>query len=280
VVGLKPAYGLLSNRGIVPISSAQDTPGLLAGSVADAAYALAALTGGQMPNVHSGLAGCRIGLWPGNRPTDNALERMDRVAETLAGAGAQIVRVDIPVDFDRFEDGLSAMIAEFAPSLNAYLRTRQDAPADLAAVIAANRSDPRELALFGQDLMELAAKVTDDDRAVARAKRIRARAWANEVLDDALAGVDCVVAPTGPPAWPIDHELGDPFVRTTSTIPALAGRPNISVPVGLEGDLPVGVSVFGPADTATVLCLAAGVAACWPRSTPRFRSAELSAIAR
>jgi amidase len=280
VVGLKPAYGLLSNRGIVPISSFQDTPGLLAGTVADAAYALAALTGTPMAHVHPGLAGRRIGLWPGDRPTENALDRMDRVAETLAGAGADIVAVDIPVDPDRFADGLSAMIAEFAPSLNAYLRTRQQAPADLAAVLAANRADPRELALFGQELMELAAAVTDDDRIVAHAERVRARAWANQVLDDALVGVDCVVAPTGPPAWPIDHELGDPFVRTTSTIPALAGRPNISVPVGLDGDLPVGVSVFGPADTATVLCLAAGVATCWPRSTPRFLSRQLSQISR
>jgi amidase len=97
------------------------------------------------------------------------------------------------------------------------------------------------------------------------------------VLDDALSGLDCLLAPTGPPAWPIDHELGDPFVRTTSTVPALAGRPNISVPVGLDGDLPVGVSVFGPADTATVLSVAAGVAACWPRSLPRFLSGQLTA---
>jgi amidase len=276
VVGLKPAFGLLPNRGIVPVSSVQDTPGLFAGTVADAAYALAALAA-TPPDVDTALAGRRIGLWPGTRPTRNAMDRLDRVADMLVGAGAKVVAVDIEVDFDRFDDGRSAILAEFAPSLNAYLRTRPSAPADLTAVLAANRADPRELALFGQDLMELAAAVTETQRAVARARRARATAWANQVLDDALIGLDCVLAPTGPPAWPIDHELGDPFVRTTSTVPALAGRPNISVPVGLDGDLPVGVSVFGPADTATVLSVAAGVAACWPRSLPRFLSGQLTA---
>jgi amidase len=276
VVGLKPALGLLPNRGIVPISSTQDTPGLLAGTVTDAAYALAALVRTPTPEIDATLAGRRIGLWPGTRPTRNALDRLDRVADMLTSTGAKVVAVDIPEAPDRFDDALSATIAEFAPSLNAYLRTRPDAPADLAAILAANRADPRELALFGQDLMEAAAAVTDNDRQIARTRRVRARAWANQTLDDALTGLDCVLAPTGPPAWPIDHELGDPFVRTTSTIPALAGRPNISIPVGLEGDLPVGVSIFGPADTATVLCVAAGIAACWPRSTPRFLSRQLT----
>jgi len=277
VVGLKPAFGLLPNRGIVPISSVQDTPGVLAGTVADAAYALAALTSVPMPDIDTGITGRRIGVWPGTRPTRNAVDRLARVADMLADAGAKVVQVEIPVDPDRFEDGLSATIAEFAPSLNAYLRTRPDAPADLAAVLDANRADPRELALFGQDLMELAATVTDGDRVLAHTRRARAKAWARQVLDDALApGLDCVIAPTGPPAWPIDHEVGDPFVRTTSTVPALAGRPNISVPVGLDGDLPVGVSVFGPADTAAVVRIAAGVSACWPRSTPRFLSGQLS----
>jgi amidase len=277
VVGLKPAFGVLSNRGIVPVSSAQDTPGLLAGTVADAAYALAALAGTPLLDGDTALAGRRIGLWAGTRPTRNALDRLDRVADTLVAAGAKVVAVDIEVDCDRCDDGRSAILAEFAPSLNEYLRTRPSAPADLAAVLAANRADPRELALFGQDLMELAAAVTENERAVARVRRARATAWANQVLDDALSGLDCLLAPTGPPAWPIDHELGDPFVRTTSTVPALAGRPNISVPVGLDGDLPVGVSVFGPADMATVLSVATGVAACWPRSLPRFLSGQLTA---
>jgi len=275
VVGLKPALGLLPNRGIVPVSSVLDTPGLIAGTVADVAYALAALT--VTSDFDPGIVGRRIGLWAGMRPTDNALERMERVADTLTDAGAKVVPVEIPVDLDRFDDGRFAVLAEFAPSLNAYLRTRSSVPADLAAVLAANRADPRELALFGQDLMAAAAAVTSRERVLAVARRDRARAWASQVLDDVLGlGLDCVVAPTGPPAWPIDHEMGDPFVRTTATIPALAGRPNVSVPVGLDGELPVGVSVFGPVDTAAVLRIAAGVAGCWERSSPRFLSGLLT----
>jgi amidase len=45
IVGLKPTVGLVSRRGIVPISHSQDTAGLLARSVHDAALLLGAISG-------------------------------------------------------------------------------------------------------------------------------------------------------------------------------------------------------------------------------------------
>ena len=45
VVGIKPTNGLVSRRGIVPISPVQDTAGPMAASVADAAALLAVLAG-------------------------------------------------------------------------------------------------------------------------------------------------------------------------------------------------------------------------------------------
>ncbi len=266
VIGCKPALGSLPTKGIVPISATQDTPGILARSVADAAYVLSALTGKPMPDLPADPAGLRIGVWPGSRPDAESRALLDRAADTLAAAGAQVVPVTIPMDRERLEGGVAAMVAEFAPSINDYLATRPGAPGDLAAVLVAYEQDP-----LGQDLMALAAAVTDQDRAAALVERARATEWATELLDDVLRGLDCVVAPTGPPAWPIDHAAGDPLVRTTSTVPALAGRPNISVPAGLVGDLPVGVSVFGPPDDTTALRMAAAVATCWPRVAPQFR---------
>src|SRR5262249_24245137 len=43
IVGIKPTNGLVSRRGIIPISPVQDTAGAMAASVADAAALLAAL---------------------------------------------------------------------------------------------------------------------------------------------------------------------------------------------------------------------------------------------
>jgi amidase len=45
VVGIKPTLGLVSRRGIVPISAAQDTAGPMARTVAEAAALLGVLAG-------------------------------------------------------------------------------------------------------------------------------------------------------------------------------------------------------------------------------------------
>lgn len=269
VTGLRPARGLLPADGIVPITFSLDTPGVLAGSVADASYLLAALTGTAIPMVLTSLAGRRIALWPGRRPDDRTRAFVARAAVALREQGADVVTVRLPIVRERLDDGLSAMIAEFAPCLAAYLRSRPGAPSTVEEVLAANRRDPVALSVFGQDLMERAAAVTAEERFRAVGQRAAARSWATGLLDDVLArGFDAIVAPTGPPAWRIDYAVGDPVVATTCTVPALAGRPVVAVPAGLENGLPLSLSVFGPPATWTVLGLAAGVAAAWPPVPP------------
>ncbi|MEE1751340.1 hypothetical protein PUR26_02380, partial [Streptomyces sp. SP18CS02] len=68
-----------------------------------------------------------------------------------------------------------------------------------------------------------------------------------ELLATALAdhGVDVLMAATSGPAWRIG-DGPDPVTRTSSTLPALAGHPNVAVPAGFVGELPVGESLFGP----------------------------------
>ncbi len=59
--------------------------------------------------------------------------------------------------------------------------------------------------------------------------------------------LDALVAPTGSPAWPIDLVNGDHFLGASSSPAAIAGYPNISVPMGYSFGLPVGISIFGRA---------------------------------
>ena len=61
--------------------------------------------------------------------------------------------------------------------------------------------------------------------------------------------LDAIVAPTEGPAWLIDHERGDPQTARppTSTLPAVAGYPHLSVPMGFVDGLPVGLSFIGRA---------------------------------
>jgi amidase len=59
--------------------------------------------------------------------------------------------------------------------------------------------------------------------------------------------VDAFVAPSGGIAWNIDLVNGDCGVFESSSLAAVAGYPNITVPAGYVQGLPVGISFFGPA---------------------------------
>src|SRR5437762_5739399 len=64
LVGVKPTLGLIDGAGIIPIAHNQDTAGLMARTVADAAALLGALTGREYgPSLNpAGLRGARIGV--------------------------------------------------------------------------------------------------------------------------------------------------------------------------------------------------------------------------
>jgi len=59
--------------------------------------------------------------------------------------------------------------------------------------------------------------------------------------------LDAIIAPTGGPAWKTDWANGDAFHIGSSSPAARAGYPNITVPMGFIGALPVGLSFFGGA---------------------------------
>ena len=58
--------------------------------------------------------------------------------------------------------------------------------------------------------------------------------------------LDAIVAPTRDPAWLTDHIMGDRLQGGSSAgVAAIAGYPDISVPMGFVSGLPVGISFFG-----------------------------------
>ena len=84
--------------------------------------------------------------------------------------------------------------------------------------------------------------------------------------------LDALVAPTGGPAWVIDHVNGDYFGGGSSSSAAVAGYPNVTVPAGFVSGLPVGISFFGRAWSEAVLIRLAFAyeQATKVRKTPRF----------
>lgn len=255
VVGLKPTYGLVSARGVVPLSPSYDHVGPLARTVADVAALLAAMTGAPPaldPDAPPSVAGLRVGVLL----ADGAL--CDTAAEPEVQAA-----VDAAVEVIR------ALVAE--------VRAAAFATPDLSAIIGAelaeyhapilaaagDRYDARTRAeVSGGALPRLEA-----DRLRAELARFRASAH------EAFGEVDLLVSPTLPtPALPL-REAGAPFAQASCTFPFnTAGLPAVSVPCGFTtAGLPIGLQIAGPMrGEARVLALAQAYerASDWHRRRP------------
>ena len=275
VVGLKPTVGLVSRRGVVPISESQDTPGPIARSVADAAAALTAMQGVDPADRYTAAAadyarrdytdhlagpealrGKRLGLY--TAPLGEHFRVDTLVAQTvrrLEAAGAEVVEVDDLLREPLGRRGLDVLLYEFRDGVDAYLASlpaeaRPPAGATLAEVVAVVDASPADLRYFDHQLLrDAAAKGPLTEEAYVTARREATRITGAEGIDRVVAelGLDALIAPTGGPAWKIDLVNGDHFALGSSTPAAVAGYPNLTVPMGRVEGLPVGLSFFGPA---------------------------------
>ncbi|MEZ4422136.1 MAG: amidase [Gemmatimonadota bacterium] len=280
VVGIKPTVGLWSRSGIIPISHSQDTAGPMCRSVRDAALLLGPLTGvdprdeatlASEGRFHAdytqfldagGLRGARIGVARSFGGFDPRIVTLfDEAIEAMRAEGAVIVD---PANLEQsnWNDNLPLLLLEyeFKADLNAYLATLgPEAPVrTLADIIAFNeRNADREMPHFGQERMIAAeARGPLTDRDYLDAKRIIQRANREDGIDRLMDqhGLDAIVAPTRDLPWPTDHIKGDRSDGGSSAGPAaIAGYPDISVPMGFVKGLPVGISFFGRAWSEPVL---------------------------
>ncbi|WP_207915497.1 amidase family protein [Micromonospora sp. 15K316] len=277
VVGVKPQVGLLPTAGIAPVSGALDSVGVLSRSVSDALLTIAVLTGRPVFNDEPArTGGRRFGSWLPPGTPDRVREAAKVAWNRLRHAGAVVLPVELAVPGDLVLDGLRAMYAEFGEAIDDYLRGRSEAPDSLVGLISANRADPVETRLFGQDLFEWVATMSEDERAEGLAARGPVRARAQALCADVLRRhrVEAVLVPTNEPAWPIDTVNGDRDRFSTSSLSALAGYPAVSLPIGLIDGLPVGMTVFGPPELDRFLDVAVALDhVCGDRPVPTFHAA-------
>jgi amidase len=293
VVGHKPSLGLVSRTGIAPISAEQDTAGPMARSVTDVALTLSVLQGrdatdpatGDYPSTQptdyaallapGALRGARIGVWR-RAGTDADVDRVvNRTVAVLRAKGATVVDVELPYQDAIGEVEFPALITEFARDLPAYLARRPHVPQTLEELIEFNRHDPVELSRFGQELFEQTVVAPGPDDPTYLHQRATATDLARRSIDETLAAhdLDAIVAPTNGPAWRTTYGQGDVgFEIDSSTPAAVSGYPNVAVPAGYVGELPIGVSFFaGRWSDATVLALAAAYERANPvRHAPRY----------
>jgi len=269
VVGFKPTVGLISQRGIIPISHSQDTAGTHTRTVADAAALLAAMVEAPLVPSSQPLTGARLGVLRAHytgysEHTDSVYER---ALATLTEVGAVLIEVEMPTALELRKSELERVVLqyEFKAGLEAYLAARTAVGVHtLADLIAFNEAhSAEEMPYFRQEiLVEAAARgpLTEAAYLEARASCLemaRERGIDRIMADHAL---DALIAPSGQPAWVVDRINGDRGLGGASQMAAVAGYPHVTVPAGLAFDaLPLGLSLFGaPGSDLKLLALAAG----------------------
>ena len=269
IVGIKPTLGAVSRSRIVPIAHSQDTAGPMARTVRDAALVYDALIGVDpadgttsaatgKPSVsdleRGGLEGRRIGVLRSSSGFDVRVdELMETALEEMRSAGAECIDVEYGEGRALSRASYTVLLCELKSDLALYLEGLGDgAPVKtLADVIAFNEANAaREMPYFGQEIF-LQAEATEgvEDDAYAEALATSKRLAREEGIDALVEEhrLDTIVAPTGGPAWVTDLINGDHFSGGSSSLAAVAGYPNVTVPMGFVHGMPVGLSFFGPA---------------------------------
>jgi amidase len=270
LVGVKPTVGLVSRRGIIPISISQDTAGPMARTVTDAALLLNGLAGidpddpaaarakGHIPEDYraflqaDAIKGKRFGVLRqamGFHPDVDA--SVERAIGIIKAQGGEVVDIKVATYNQWNAPELEILLYEFKDGLNAYLKDSGAQHGSLEALIAWNIAHAREaMPYFGQELFERAqakGPLTDPAYVKARdaAKRLAGSDGLLAVLDrEKLAAV---IAPSMSPAWPTDHVLGDHFLGAGYGMAAVAGTPSVTVPIGESHGLPLGLTLMGRA---------------------------------
>jgi aspartyl-tRNA(Asn)/glutamyl-tRNA(Gln) amidotransferase subunit A len=252
VVGLKPTFGRVNLRGVLPLGFSQDHVGPFTRTVRDAAIAMQAMVDDPtdyVPPADSDLTGLRIGL-----PENFFMERVDPEVEasvraafdTAASAGGRVVEVQVPDMEELRSAAVTCLLVEAAAALRPFLDRRADFGADILAMLDQGKAIP------GIDYIE-----------AQRTRRRIGRQFAR-LFEQA----DCIFTPATPITAPkigqmtleiqgAVEEVRAAATRFTRGMNAL-GLPAISIPCGFSrSGMPIGLQLIAAARQEDLLLRAA-----------------------
>jgi amidase len=286
VFGLKPTLGLISQDGIIPIAHSQDTAGPICRSVTDTAIMLNVMKSPfgdvatrALPSDYTkflrrgALKGARIGVdrryFTAAFGGENDLVAVAKKGlEAMKNLGATLVNTDTgdpsASNFKFYNDELIVLLYEFKVQIAEYLSTLTNtSERTLADLIAFDVEHcPTEMRYFGQEIFQMAqgtsGNLQDPVYLAARAANLD---FARNGINLALArgDLDAIVAPT---------------YSFASSPAAVAGYPDISIPIGLTPQAkPAGLWMYsGYLEEPKLLAYAFDIEqAIHPRTQPEFR---------
>jgi aspartyl-tRNA(Asn)/glutamyl-tRNA(Gln) amidotransferase subunit A len=268
VTGLKPTFGLISKRGVMPLGWTMDHMGPITKTVRDTAVAFHAMGGPSVDLKSTEIRGLRIGL-PSNYYFDKldleVSESVRTAVQTAAALGARIIDIKVP-DIDAINVvGRMLLLAE---ATSVHLEHATNRRSDIG---------PDVLTLLDQGRLIRGSDYVD-------AQRLR-RIYCRE-FSKLWSQVDCIFTPTTPTPAPkigqmtmqVGAQEEDVRLATTRLMRAInvLGIPALSIPCGFtKSGLPIGLQILGaPRAEETILKVGAaiedatGVVSRTPRSKP------------
>jgi aspartyl-tRNA(Asn)/glutamyl-tRNA(Gln) amidotransferase subunit A len=279
--GIKPTYGRVSKRGVLPLSFTLDNAGPLAWTVEDCAILLQAVAGhdpfdpasADLPvpdfraSLHEGVKGLRIGLvrhWyeTDGRASDEVIAAMEATAEVLRSLGAEVREVTLR-PLAEYQSCMRIITLSESFSIHGdWLRER---PADYGEV-------------FRYRIMPGAFVTGTDYVQALRMQRILAQG-----MYDALSEVDALIMPSSwgeaPVMAPMRAEAN--FASPPLTNPTNVSQlPTLSLCNGFSAKgLPLSLQIAGRAfDEATVFRIgqAYEAATAWRARRPVLPAADVN----
>ena len=233
IVGLKPTYGVVSARGVIPVSTSYDHVGPMCRTVADTALMFRAMTDhpvarGHDPDAPLSASRLRVGVFahPGglcDAPVEPEVQAaLSAAVDVIRSLVAEVREAELPMP------DLGSLIDAEAYAFHAAHLAR-----------APELYDPRtrDTILAGQ-----AISPAESGRLRQALERHRA------LVHEAFSSVDLVVLPTLP-GLPMEiRAANEPFALAACTFAfSTGGLPAISVPCGFSSSgLPISLLVGGP----------------------------------